>query len=234
MSISLDISARSELCPLAAQVRALQAVAGGRSLLLVGARARDLLLLHLPVIRATLDNDFVIAVESWEDYESVRGALIRVNGYAEVPGIHHRLKSPEGVFDLAPFGGIEDENRRIAWPPQGDTVMNLTGFRESLASAILVQLPESVEIPVVSLPALVMTKLFAWQEREPAERKRDATDIALILRSYLDAGHKDRLWTECADWLARDDFDSDTASAAARARSGAAFARHAGDFCCNP
>ena len=215
MSISLDFSTKTELRPLAMQVRALRAAAAGRPLLLVGAKARDLLLLpypNIPVARATEDVDFAVAVESWADFEAVRTELLS-SGFSEIPGVAHRLRSAAGLIDLIPFAGVEDANRMIAWPPKGETVMNLAGFQEALTAAILVRLPDDLDIPVVSLPALVMMKLFAWRERMPDKRVSDARDIGLILRNYLDAGHKDRLWSECADWVAAADFDSETASA---------------------
>jgi predicted nucleotidyltransferase len=57
-----------------------QAGAGqlGLEPLLVGATARDLLLVHVfeqPVRRATLDVDFAVALASWEQFEALKAEV---------------------------------------------------------------------------------------------------------------------------------------------------------------
>ena len=37
--------------------------------------------------------------------------------------------------DLVPFGGVESPSRKIAWPSQGERVMDVFGFREALVAA---------------------------------------------------------------------------------------------------
>lgn len=91
--------------------------------------------------------------------------------------------------------------------------MSVFGFREALAATILVALPEGVTVPVVTLAALALLKLAAWMERRHEQPGKDAYDLWLIMRNYLDVGNRDRLYTDAAHLLERDDFDYDLAGA---------------------
>ena len=55
-------------------------------------------------------------------------------------------------IDLIPFGGVEMPDRTIAWPPNGNPVMNLIGFSEVADSTVGVVFPGDVTVPVVTLP----------------------------------------------------------------------------------
>jgi predicted nucleotidyltransferase len=79
-----------------AVIRAVQAGAGqlGLEPLLVGATARDLLLVHVfeqPVRRATLDVDFAVALASWEQFEALKQELISGHGFQDEPRQKQRL-----------------------------------------------------------------------------------------------------------------------------------------------
>jgi len=91
--------------------------------------------------------------------------------------------------------------------------MSVFGFREALAATIRVTLPERVTVPVVTLPALAVLKIAVWMERRYAQPGKDAYDLWLIMRNYLNAGNDDRLHAEAAHLLDRDDFDYETAGA---------------------
>ena len=55
-------------------------------------------------------------------------------------------------------------------------------------------------------------KIVAWDERR---LERDAEDLGLIMRHYLDAGNEDRIYSDqgdCSDLL-NEEFDYDKASA---------------------
>ncbi len=215
MSTLLDFSTRIELRPLATQVRSLHAAAGGCPFMLVGARARDLLLLpfpQIPITRATGDSDFVVAVESWDRYNALRDELIARHGFSS-GNLYHRLRSGDGQIDLVPFDGLEDERREITWPPYKDTVMNLMGFREALCGAVTVPLPGGVEVLIASLPGVVMTKLLARPERKREKQQSDAQDIGLILSRYVAAGNRERLFAQNADLMQDEEFDEERAGA---------------------
>ena len=178
--------------------------------LLVGALARDLLLHYgydIAVSRATRDIDFAIAVADWPAFESLRAALLAKGRFTQHKSAVHRLRHVEsGWIDLLPFGAIERSDGTIAWPPSGDEVMSVIGYREADATAIRVSLPQTVTVRVVSLPMLCVLKLLAWKDRHTVEPGKDAIDLWLILRNYLDAGNMDRLYGEMA-YLLTDDFD---------------------------
>jgi predicted nucleotidyltransferase len=77
---SLDLSDRAVLRPLAELLAAVRAAAGDTPLLLIGAAARDLLLVHahgIHAARATEDTDVAVAVGSWSDFRRRREALLR-------------------------------------------------------------------------------------------------------------------------------------------------------------
>jgi predicted nucleotidyltransferase len=116
-------------------------------------------------------------------------------------------------MDLIPFGGVENANGSISWPPRGEEVMTVAGYREALASAIDVKLPENQRILVVSLPMLVVLKIVAWSERHTAAPRKDATDLFLILKNYLDARNQQRLYEEAAHLLEDNNFDYERAGA---------------------
>jgi predicted nucleotidyltransferase len=214
---SFDFSKKTELrwlTPLVSQVRA---ATQGASWFLAGATARDLLFQHaygIPTGRQTQDVDFAVMVESWETFQTVRARLIASQTFTEIEGVLHRLGFRGGmVVDLMPFGAIERQDRTIAWPPDHMTVMGVFGFREALSATITLSLPGGVEAPVVSIAGFVLLKLTAWVDRRTTQPGKDAPDIALALRYYLDAGNGDRLYTDAAHLLGEDGFDYDVAGA---------------------
>jgi len=183
----------------------------GIAMLITGAFARDLHLHYawgVPVRRQTGDVDFALAVNDWAAFELLRGQLIAAGRFAEVRGLPHRLRHCEGLpVDLIPFGAIETEQRQIAWPPAGDVVMDVFGFREAQATAVSVDLPEGVHASVVSLPALAWLKIVCWQDRHRRSPGKDAQDLQQILNHYIDTGHEPRLWDEFLPWTQDEDFD---------------------------
>jgi predicted nucleotidyltransferase len=125
-------------------LRAVHAAAHAQRLdfFIAGALARDIWLDYIyqvPVARLTRDIDVGIQVSSWSEFEGLRERLISEAAFT--PDAHrlHRLFMPSsGVpLDIVPFGGVEDSERRIAWPPEGETVMSLLGFAEAFRAAPL-------------------------------------------------------------------------------------------------
>jgi predicted nucleotidyltransferase len=181
----------------------------------VGATARDLLLFHVFGIsagRATLDVDFAIAVESWDRFHGLRNALLATKEF--VPGrVEHRLsiRETEIPIDLLPFGGVA-EDETIAWPPAGDTVMTVAGFEDAMAASIQVQVSPALTVPLVSLAALAILKIFAWQDRKTIDK--DALDLYRVLSAYADAGNEDRLYDPGSPHLEKFNYDLELAGAA--------------------
>lgn len=209
----LDLSDRLELEWLAQLVADVRAAAPGIEPLLVGALARDLLLHYghgFKIERATADVDFALAVADWEQFSAVRAALLASGLFSPYRNTAHTLQhSKFGPLDLIPFGAVERSDGTIAWPPAGDEVMAVIGYAEAAAGAMTLALPKHQKARVVSLPMLAVLKVLAWKDRHRFTQGKDAEDLQLILRRYLEAGNLDRLYTEFPHVITdRFDFES--------------------------
>jgi len=175
----------------------------GLELLLVGAQAKVILLENIHGLnpgRATGDIDFAFVVESWDQYNQIKQSLVTTGKFRELPKERQRLlyKSSliqhEFIVDIIPFGGVQDAKNKIAWPPEMDVVMSVSGYQEALESALLVELNAELTIKVVSLAGLAILKIFAWSERGTASKNKDAIDLLTLLRTYHEAGNTDRIY----------------------------------------
>ena len=186
-------------------VREISAVskALGLELLLVGAQAKVILLENIHGLnpgRATGDIDFAFAVESWDQFHQIKQSLIATGKFKELSKVKQRLVYQSSliehgfVVDIIPFGKVQDDNNMIAWPPELDVVMSVSGYQEALESALLVELDTDLAIKVVSLAGLAILKIFAWSERGTTTENKDALDLLTLLRSYNEAGNKDRIY----------------------------------------
>ena len=176
---------------------------------IVGAQARDFLLQYvydLPVHRATNDIDFGIIVETWDEFTRLQADLID-NRFQPHSAMRQRLVHESGLLiDLVPFGNLEEVSGQISWPPDFSIVMSTVGFREAYDNSIEVRVAVDLPVRVASLAGLALMKIVAWNERRFA---RDAEDLALISRNYLDAGNQNRVFSEqgdCVDLL-DEEFD---------------------------
>lgn len=216
---SHDFSQRPELGALAAIVGDLAPVAErvGVSFFLVGAAARDLLMLFAHRIggRGTQDVDFCVTVTSWDAFEALRSSLVASGRFEARRGAPlHRLYHQGGrPLDIVPFGGIERLDRTIAWPPDHHTLFDCFGAREADDATICVRLPNDVVLRVASLPALILLKIMAWNDRKLTQPGKDAPDLLLMLRHYLDCGNASRLDTEHSDLYDESPFDYEIAGA---------------------
>ena len=182
---------------------------------MAGATAREIMLRHVfgrAPGRRTLDVDFGIAVASWEQFEALKSVLTSQAGFAPDPKQKQRMIDSETsvTVDLIPFGGIERDGS-IFWPPDEDIVLRVTGFEDALVGAVPVRLTPDLIVPIVSLPLLLVLKLFAWTDRKA--ENRDAEDIHTLLRQYGDAGNEDRLFGEHLDILEAEGFNFEPAGA---------------------
>jgi predicted nucleotidyltransferase len=92
----------------------------------IGATARDILMTHVFGVdagRATRDVDFAIALEDWNQFETIKAELIDNGDFQPAAGKSHRLFYQQDEYgtayplDLIPFGQIERPGNVIAWPP---------------------------------------------------------------------------------------------------------------------
>jgi predicted nucleotidyltransferase len=187
------------------------------SYFLAGATAREVMLRHVygrPAGRRTLDIDFGIAIRDWDHFQALKTALVDEAGFTAHARAVQRLiypSTPGVVVDLIPFGGVERADRTIAWPPEEDLVMRVAGFSDGLESSVLVRLGDNLVVRAVSLPALLVLKLFAWLDRK--QERRDAADIHALLKEYGDAGNEDRLYGEALHILEAEGYDVEIAGA---------------------
>jgi predicted nucleotidyltransferase len=161
--------------------------------LVVGAMARDLVLVHgfgSTIERGTRDVDFGINVASWEDFDMLKAQLIE-QGFEQDQQKAHRLTRSDSQdlpweIDIVPFGGIAAHDSTISWPPDQAVVMSVLGFTEAMENAFSVQISDDPEmtIPVASPAGVAILKLVAWVEREVEVKPKDAMDLAYLIESY--------------------------------------------------
>jgi predicted nucleotidyltransferase len=90
--------------------------------------------------------------------------------------------------------------------------MNVTGDSDAYASALDVEIEPGFHVRIVSLPAMAVLKILAWNDRP--ERDKHASDVLLILRNYCEAGQFERLYAEGIDLLETYGHDLELAGAA--------------------
>ena len=212
----MDLSDKRDLLWLSELIRDLRDAAPLHDPLLVGATARDLVLHYghdVPIARATLDVDLAFAVADWDEFDALRDALLRSGAFSSGRRAHHSVVHRDNLpVDLIPFGGIENADGRIVWPAD-EAVMGVLGYREALATAVEICLPDAQQISTVSLSILAILKVLAWSERHSWAPGKDARDLFLVLENYLNGETADRLYPEAAHLLESENFDYDAAGA---------------------
>jgi predicted nucleotidyltransferase len=90
--------------------------------------------------------------------------------------------------------------------------MSTVGFREAYDNSVEVRIADDLIVRVASLAGLALMKIVAWYDRR---FERDAEDLGLIMRHYLDAGNQNRIYSEQGDCfdLLNEEFDYEKASA---------------------
>lgn len=81
-----------------------------------------------------------------------------------------------------------------------------------MAASIQVQVSPTFTVPVVSLAALAILKIFAWQDRKTTDK--DALDLYRAISTYADAGNEDRLYDPDSPHMEKFDYDPEFAGAA--------------------
>ena len=187
----------------------------GAEFVLAGATARDVQMWHIHGIRApvaTRDVDVAVCAVSWEFHDELIALLVETGRFRRAAKEQQKLlfKRAEdralSQLDLVPFGPIEVPSGQIAWPPNGDIVMSVLGFREAVDTADDVNLGEGLTVPVVAIPAFILLKLVAWRDRRQYKNS-DASDLLFIFRQYFDAGNAERVYNEAQNLLDAYDFN---------------------------
>jgi predicted nucleotidyltransferase len=182
----------------------------------VGATARDFILEHqfdIKLSRATIDIDIGVIVSGWDQFELLKDELLSLREFSLSQQKQRLIYEDKFPIDIIPFGRIANEDGSITWPPDHENRMSITGFQECYQHAISIKLslnPELV-VKVVSLAGLALLKLISWDDN-PVRRNKDAPDLFLIMKCYLDAGNLDRLLDEAIDTFKVRDYELASAS----------------------
>lgn len=185
---------------------------------LVGATARDIILHYaygIGVGRATEDIDLGVQVSDWTEFGHLKEGLLQISGFESAKETQRLLYQNRIPVDLVPFGDIQEQGNEIHWPQDQRMRMRVLGFEDAYQNAQWVRLRSDPILDVlVATPAgLATLKLIAWSDNS-IERRKDALDLADLLRWYMDAGdNQKRLFSEHDDLLKADEFDYERAGA---------------------
>jgi predicted nucleotidyltransferase len=151
-------------------------------IMLVGAGARILVFDRFYQSgRFTEDLDIATQIPDWLTFDAVTQAMTQAeSALFQATTIPHRFQhiATRKIIDVVPFGPISEPGQRLRWPDGNE--MNMAGFQEAFSQAIVF---DDVAIPVVSLPAFIVLKLFAWNDRRML---KDRQDIEFVLQYYED------------------------------------------------
>jgi predicted nucleotidyltransferase len=179
-------------------------VALGLDYFLIGATARDIMLIHVfggTTDRATRDVDFAVAVPDWATFDQIKASFLERSDVRSADTMPQRLhyRGPGRDYlvamDIVPFGAIESPPLSIVWPLDPETTLNVAGFADALRASVRVRIGDDLVVPVASVPGLTVLKLFAWQDRG-ADNSKDAQDLLLLFRCYEGPINEDRLFTD--------------------------------------
>lgn len=190
-------------------VTALADIVPTEQLMLVGALCRDLLNWRccrgIPP-RATNDTDIAVALNNWDNFETIRAT------FPAAGSTGHRFLIASRTVDVIPFGEVESPIGTIRYPP-GNEFMNVHGFTDAHLRADVLPLPGRLTVHLPQPPNYAVLKLHAWLDRSVDHDYKDGPDLALATHWY--AGDLDRLYAEPHQWaLRRHHFDLRTAAAA--------------------
>src|SRR6267143_949776 len=183
----------------------------------VGASARDIFfsgMFDIPTRRATLDVDFAIRVQSWDEVQTLVSKMLSLDSFRQDKRMKQRfIFKGTTILDIVPFGGLEKPPGSIQWPLDDGFIMSTIGFAEAFDYSITVRLKKNpdLDIKVCTPPGLAILKLMAWHEKYP-ERSKDAKDILFLMENYIDAGNDSRLHDQDKDLMESRDFDYGLAS----------------------
>lgn len=161
----------------------------GKKYFVIGATARDILAKMLKCVpkRKTADLDITLAISTWDDFDSVMGALV-AHGFRKDHKVKQRLyyghEKTEFTLDVVPFGGIAVPESIFSWPGEPDTRLSVIGFDSALKHTYEIDMDGLFTFAIPTAPALFMLKLVAWNDRSKRLVYKDAVDMDFLIRSY--------------------------------------------------
>ena len=180
--------------------------------LLTGSMAREIVLAHvfgLAPGRATADVDFGISVANWEQFKLLRQAFLNSGVFEKDsnPSVFRSLRLGRLQVDLVPFGGIEQADGTIVWPPEERQQMNVLGYEAALQNAWILPIAPEIHVPVASMAGTVLLKLMAWKDRGLSRGGKDALDLMTVLENYDHVLGQDALFGPYQNLLVAYQFD---------------------------
>lgn len=160
---------------------------------LIGALARDIILEKIhnrQIYRATKDIDVAITLSDWNQFEKFFDEFMVSEGFERAKEAQRLIYDNELIVDIIPFGEIDLPDNQISWPPDYSTILSTLGFREVYENTIIVKFDNELTLNVASLEGLTILKIIAWDDRNEVSKK-DALDIAIILKSYFDVNYEE-------------------------------------------
>lgn len=153
--------------------------------------------------RTTKDIDYAVYIGSREEYQKARDYLIENNGYIETKTNAFVLITPNNIqIDILPFGEIQKDGN-VTIDGVGLTSINMEGMKEVYDAGIKnVQIYPGKFFKVATLPAIVLLKLIAYDDR-PEHRQKDSMDIGNIIMNFFNLN--DNLIYDCHSDLFEED-----------------------------
>ena len=139
---------------------------------LIGARARDVWFLPEKSIRITKDINWSVASEEDAIFQEIKRQLIENEHFKETKNPYTLLSPKDMTVDFLPF--LEASGKRLG---------ALKEVFERGTEGVMFD--DDATYQVATLPAIVLLKFIAWDDR-PEYRLKDLQDIAVILDSYFD------------------------------------------------
>jgi|SRR5690554_184264 len=174
----------------------------------IGATARDIIMeLHGEKSgRRTQDIDIAIAVDKWEEFETIEKEIVQLADFKKDPKQQQRfLYLNDFQLDIVPYGGITTAEDKIFWPPDQSFAMTVLGFEEAEKDLVSVKIDDTLEIDIVSLTGIFILKLVAWKDRH-IQGNKDADDMGFILLNYLNINEERAAMEHYEEVYEIDDF----------------------------
>lgn len=154
----------------------------------LGALARDIwYFTQKKQAPATRDVDLAIYVDTKENYKELLNRLIADYEFETIEDTRYKLRTPFGyTIDFIPFG-IESIDEKFEFEEGRAEPIYINGIEEVFVNATVkvVDKKADIEFNIASLPAILLLKLIAYDDR-PEKRTQDPADIREIILNYFD------------------------------------------------
>lgn len=207
---AIDAALSAGIVPVVQNLRAAGIGVQRESLMLVGARCRDILhyrsgLDFTP--SATEDLDLALGIAEWGTFERIAAHFPRIG----VTGV--RFSIADCAVDILPFGTVEHPRGSVEPPHRGES-MSVWAFREVQRHATSIDLGENVVVQMPTHAGYVALKAMAWLDRRERGEFKDANDLALAVRWHTDSDVvTDALWEQHSGLLETYGWEVDLAAA---------------------